>query len=156
MSKVAGMVLLTLSLCISVLAQGEVRLPGAWQGTRSERNPINGQNFTINFAFEFRSDGTYSEEARFGRLVILKLDGRYLLQRASNRADPMFTHVLALSPGKPQVEPARDELRLLQIADLPNIERTEQWVYWYNLSPAGALSLKDRNGGESWGLQRVP
>src|SRR5262249_3791919 len=33
---------------------------GTWSGTRTERNPITGRAYTVNFDFQFRSDGTYT------------------------------------------------------------------------------------------------
>lgn len=153
-----GISTLLLSLAAASLlnAQGDRPLRGRWHGTRSERNPINGQTFTIDFAFEFKSDGTYVQEARLGRLTILKLKGGYTLQRGRKAGDPSYTHILSLRPGNVAVEPGRDELRLLQIAALPNVDPTDQYLFFYNLAPAGALTLQDRSGGESWGLQRVP
>jgi hypothetical protein len=132
------------------------RLTGEWRGTRSERNPINGQTFTVDFAFDFRSDGTYREVARLGRLTILSLEGTYSVRSGSKPGNPSFTQILSLAPVRLQTEPGRDELRLLQMASIPNVEKTEQYMAYYNLAPAGALTLQDRSGGESWGLQRVP
>jgi len=130
-------------------------IAGEWRGTKSERNAINGQTFTIDFAFEFRSDGTYREIARLGNLTILDLNGTYAMRAGSKPGNPSYTHILSLAPNRIQVEPDRDEQRVLQMAAIPNLERTEQHMYYYNLAPAGGLTLQDRNGGETWGLQRV-
>ena len=137
-------------------AQTDRRFSGEWRGTRSERNPVNGQTFTVNFTFDFRPDGTYQQIARIGRLTLLKLEGRYSLRPGRKPGNPSFTHILTLVPERLAEEPGRDELRLLQIADLPNVERTEQYAAFYDLAPAGGLTLQDRAGGESWVLQRVP
>ena len=130
-------------------------LVGEWTGSRSERNPFNGQTFTIGFAFQFRGDGTFSQVARFGTLTILRVQGTYSIRSGQAPGNPSYTHVLSLNPNMVLTEPARDELRLLQIASLPNIVPTEQWTHFYSLAPAGGLMLKDRNGGESWGLSRI-
>ena len=146
-------------LCLATLsllrAQSDGRLPGRWQGSRSERNPRTGQTFTIEFSFEFQSDGSYVEEARLGRLVILKLQGNYSIERGRKPGDPSVTHVLTLAPAHLQTAPGQEDLQLLQIADLPNVERTEQYMFFYNLSPGGGLTLQNRDGGESWGLRKV-
>src|SRR4051794_19110240 len=71
---------------------------GSWSGTRTENNPITGRPFTINFEFEFRSDGTFTERAGFGRAVILDVQGTYSLRRGSKAGDPSFTHILNLVP----------------------------------------------------------
>lgn len=155
--QLVGISTLLMGLAVGMVkGESSAGLPGQWRGTRSERNPITGQTFTVDFAFEFQGDGTYSQEARLGRLVILKLRGRYMLQGGRKAGDPTYTHILTLAPGQPQVEPSRDELRLLQIAGIPNIDRCEQYLYHYNLAPAGALTLQDRSGGETWSLQRIP
>jgi hypothetical protein len=146
-------------LCLSALsllrAQSDGRLPGRWQGNRSERNPRTGQTFTIELSFQFHSDGSYVEEARLGRLVILKLQGNYSIERGRKPGDPSVTHLLTLVPTQLQTAPAPEDLQLLQIADLPNVERTEQYTFFYNLAPYGGLTLQNRDGGETWGLQKV-
>jgi len=134
---------------------GDNRLIGVWNGRRSERNPFNGGTFTIEFAFEFRGDGTFFQEARFGNLTILKLEGGYELQPGHKPGDPSYTDVLMLRPDQFQMKPGREELRLMQVADLPNIEATEQYAFFYNLAPLGGLTLENRAGGETWGLRRV-
>jgi hypothetical protein len=112
--------------------------------------------YTINFEFQFRGDGTYSERAGFGRAVILELAGQYSARRGSKPGDPSVTHLLTLSPTSLTTRPSTDELRALQVADLPNLEATEQYVFFYNLAPAGAATLQDtRAGAETWGLRRL-
>jgi hypothetical protein len=128
---------------------------GSWSGTRTENNPITGRPFTINFEFEFRSDGSYTQRAGFGRAVILDVQGTYSLRRGSKAGDPSFTHILNLVPLTAARTPSAEEVNSLQVADLPNIAETQQYVSFYNLAPAGAATLKDvRPGAESWGLQR--
>ena len=157
MSRITAFAICTWVLgAASVLNAQPGGLIGEWRGTKSERNAINGQTFTIDFAFEFRSDGTYREVARLGRLTILALDGRYSVRAGSKPGNPSFTRILILAPNRLQMEPDRDELRLLQMAAIPNVERSEQYMAYYNLSPAGGLTLQDTGGGETWGLQRLP
>ena len=116
---------------------------------------FNGQTFTIGFAFQFRGDGTYSQVARFGTLTILNVEGTYSLRTGRAPGNPSYTHILSLHPARLVTKPSSDELRLLQIASLPNIESTDQWTQFYSLAPAGGLTLKDCNGGETWGLARI-
>jgi hypothetical protein len=137
-------------------AQGNGDVRGLWQGTRSERNPITGRTYSLAFRIQFNNDGSYVYVARIGSAPILKLTGRYSVRPGRKAGDPTFTHILTLQPTSIDQQPGSEELRLLQFADLPNVEATEQFVQFYNLSPAGAMSLKNRAGGESWGLQRVP
>ncbi len=129
---------------------------GTWSGTRTERNPITGRAFTINFEVEFRGDGTYTERAGFGRATILQVEGRFSARRAAKPGDPSVTHILSLAPENIVHSPSSEELNALQVADLPNVERTEQYAFFYNLAPRGALTLQDtRPGAETWGLHRL-
>jgi hypothetical protein len=50
--------LLWLASATALYAQLENALPGNWTGTKSERNAINGQTFTVDSSFEFDPDGT--------------------------------------------------------------------------------------------------
>ncbi len=130
---------------------------GTWSGTRSERNPITGRTYTINFEFQFRGDGTYSERAGFGRARILEVNGHFAARRGGKPGDRSVTHILALAPDDIVHTPSSEELSALQVADLPNVERTEQYAFFYNLAPLGALTLQDtRPGAETWGLKRLP
>ncbi len=131
-------------------------LRGNWTGTRTERNPVTGLPFTINFEFAFNDDGTYFQRASFGRLTILEVEGRFNVRRASDPRDPTVTHLLELVPAKVIKMPSEQDLRALLVADLPNVERTSQYLGFYNLAPAGAATLRDtRAGSESWGLKRL-
>jgi hypothetical protein len=85
----------------------------------------------------------------------LKLQGNYSIERGRKPGDPSITHILTLVPSHLQTAPRQDDLQLLQIADLPNVERTEQYTFFYNLAPNGGLTLQNRDGGESWGLRKV-
>lgn len=157
MSKLTAFVVCVLVLgATGVLDAQSGGLVGEWRGTKSERNAITGQTFTIDFAFEFRNDGTYREVARLGRLTILSVDGRYSVRAGRKPGDPSFNRILILAPNRAQVEPDRDELRLLQMAGIPSLEQSEQYMAYYNLAPAGGLTLQDTGGGETWGLQRLP
>lgn len=130
-------------------------ISGAWRGSRSERNAFTGGTFTVNFEFQFAKNGTFRQTARLGSLVILQLTGKYSLTCGRRPGYPTVTHILSLAPRNIEVEPGRDELRLLQMADLPNIEATEQWVMFFNIAPAGGMSLQNRAGGETWGMNKV-
>jgi len=130
-------------------------ITGKWTGTRSERNAVTGGTFTVNFIFEFAQDGSYRETASLGNATILRAIGQYQLAQGSKPGYPTVTHVLRLSPQNFEVRPAGDELRLLQMAELPNISQTDQYVIFFNLAPAGGMSLEDTAGGNSWGLRRV-
>ena len=136
-----------------VHGQTDATLAGVWRGGRAEVNPYTGRTFTVEFAFEFRRDGTYVEQARFGRLQILKLEGRYSLQRGGKPGIPQLSHTLMLTPSEVQFKPGREELNMLEIAYIPNVSPTQQYV---GFSP-NSLHLQDRSGGpdSSWGLQRV-
>jgi hypothetical protein len=91
------------------------------------------------------------------RATILQVEGRFSARRGSKPGDRSVTHILTLTPDKLLRAPSADELNALQVADLPNIERTEQYVFFYDLAPRGAATLQDtRPGAESWGLQRLP
>jgi hypothetical protein len=129
---------------------------GEWRGTRSERNAITGGTFTVDFTFQFAGSGEYRETARLGGAVVLKLTGRYALAPGGKPGDRTVTHILELEPRNLEVRPSRQELQLLQMADLPNVERTQQYVTFFNVAPAGGMSLENAAGGESWGLKRVP
>jgi hypothetical protein len=156
MKHIVGVALMLAAFGAALNAQTLPTLVGEWRGSLSGRNPITGRLFTIDLTFEFRPNGTYRQVARFGNLPILELDGTYALQAGSKPGVPTFTHMLTLLPGKPKVVPGPDELRLLQIAALPNLDRTEHYIFFYNVAPAGGLTLQDRSGDESWGLRRVP
>ncbi|MDQ2843585.1 MAG: hypothetical protein M3Y72_21595 [Acidobacteriota bacterium] len=130
-------------------------IAGEWRGTRSERNAITGATFTVNFDFHFANDGTYLESAALGGRVILKLAGGYSLSRGSKAGDRTVTHTLTLQPSQCEVTPDEQEVRLLQMADLPNVESTEQYVTFFNVAPAGGMSLQNRAGGKTWGLKRL-
>jgi hypothetical protein len=130
-------------------------ISGAWQGTRSERNAITGGTFTVNFEFQFAQDGTFRETARLGNAVILQLTGQYSLVRGGKAGDRTVAHILGLQPQKLEVKPSNEELRLLQMADLPNLDETQQYVTFFNVAPAGGMSLQNRAGGENWGLKRT-
>jgi hypothetical protein len=137
-----------------VNAQGR-GIVGDWQGSRSERNPINGQTFTVNFTFRFTNDGTYEEQASFGNWVILKLSGEYALSSARNPADPTVSAILRLIPQSVQSAPNDQSLMLLQVADIPATNPTDHFVTFFNVAPLGGMSLKRTAGGETWGLNRV-
>ncbi len=130
-------------------------ISGTWRGQRSEHDAIRGGTFTINFEFEFAPDGTFRERAGLGSAVILELTGQYALVQGGKAGDPTVTHILMLAPRNLQRKPSEEELRLLQIADLPNINGTEQYVTFFNVAPAGGMSLENKAGGEAWGLERV-
>jgi len=130
-------------------------ISGNWLGTRSERNAITGGTFTVDFEFQFAQDGSFRETARLGRAVILQLTGRYSLVRGGKPGDGTVTHILTLLPQNLEVKPSDQELRLLQMADLPNLERSQQYVTFFNVAPAGGMSLQNQAGGESWGLKRM-
>jgi|SRR5436190_1188351 hypothetical protein len=132
------------------------RMVGSWSGTRTENNPITGRAFTINFDFQFRSDGTYTQRAGFGRATILVVEGTFSLRRGSKPDNANFTHILSLTPANTTKTPSPEEINALQVADLPNVDATEQYVFFYDLAPNGAATLKDvRPRAESWGLQRL-
>jgi hypothetical protein len=152
--KFASM-LLWLASVPALYAQLENTLPGCWIGTKSERNAINGQTFTVDFTFEFAFDGTYRQEARLGAVPIMRLTGHYQLRRGQRPGDSAYTHILSLVPAAMRSETSRDELRLVQMAGIPTVDDTEQHLYWYNVAPGGGLVLRDRRGGETWGLQKV-
>jgi hypothetical protein len=138
-----------------VMSADTQKFVGRWTGTRTGNDPVTGLPFTINFEFEFRSDGTYWQRAGYGRLAILELEGRFVARTGRKPGDPTITHVLGLTPTNIIKRPSADDLRHLQVADLPNVEATQQWVFFYNLAPAGAMTLQDtREGSETWGLRR--
>jgi hypothetical protein len=140
-----------------VMSPDAAKFFGRWSGTRTERNPVTGLPFTLNFEFEFRQNGTYTERAGFGRLIILELEGRYTVQRISDRRDPSATHSLELTPSAMTRKPTDQDLRAMMIAEIPNVEPTRQLASFYDLAPAGGLTLRDaRPGSETWGLQRLP
>ncbi len=132
-------------------AQG---IAGVWHGSRSDHNPLNGQMFTVNFIFWFNSNGTYEEQASFGSWTVLKLTGTYSLAAGRNPSDPTVTAILRLDPQSTETSPNEQALMLLQSADIPVADSTEQYVTFFNVAPLGGMSLKNRNGGETWGLNR--
>ena len=127
---------------------------GIWRGTRSERNAITGGTFTLNFEFQF-AGGSFRETASLGGAVILRLSGQYSLVPGSQPGDPTVTHILRVVPRNVETRPREEELRLLQMADLPNINGTQHYVTFFNVAPGGGMSLQNTEGGESWGLKRV-
>jgi hypothetical protein len=142
-------------LCLGTQLMMAQDVTGDWQGTRSERNAITGGTFTVNFEFEFAPNGAFRETARLGSAVILRLTGQYSLMQGGKPGDPTVTHILLLAPQSFEVKPGIEELRLLQMADLPNVDETQQYVTFFNVAPAGGMSLENRAGGQAWGLERV-
>ena len=131
------------------------QMAGRWSGTRSERNPVTGLPFTVNFEFQFNPDGSYTERAGFGRATILVVEGQYTLQPGHKPGDPSVTHILTLQPLSLVQQPSQTDLNSMNVADLPNVTATSQYVFFYNLAPAGAATLQDvRPGAETWGLRR--
>lgn len=125
----------------------------AWY--RSERNAISGGTFTVNFEFQFAADGTFRQTASLGSLAILRLTGQYSLVPGRRPGDPSVTHILTLAPRNVEVKPSQDELRLLMMADLPNLEGTQQYVQFFNLAPAGGMTLNNVASGGGWGLKKI-
>lgn len=130
-------------------------IAGRWVGSRSERNPMNSQTFTVNFVFEFASDGTYREQASFGTWTVLRLSGSYQLSRGRNPSDPTVSHVLSLRPQQVETAPNEQAKMLLDTACVANTDSTQQYVTFFNVAPLGGMSLHNVEGGESWGMNRV-
>jgi hypothetical protein len=149
---VPALVALTLT---PVAAQITDTLVGTWAGRRAEVDPGTRQSFTINFTFDFRTDGTYRYSATEGGRQVLELRGRYTVRQAgiyNFGGTRVPRYLLALSPEAFTKQPSAHDLFHLTSAALPNIEPSSHVLFF---DSPGSANLDGRPGPERWGFNRV-
>lgn len=131
-------------------------ITGEWTGTRFDTNSLTKQQFTVNYDFIFDQNGTYQEVAEISNATTLKLSGNFLLHSGSKPNDPTVTNILTLNPTVITQATTQQGLQELQTAELPSTVSTMEYVGFYSLAPAGAMTLEAVPNGITWQLKRVP